>query len=227
MFVYSRFNVLSFFTISLLFIGGGFSTDAQEEIREMKGYFLTLQGDDGKTKEDVGKLLTCASEDITLNITYLDKNDHSKGAKVTGESTTILNNSFLQKGFLAFTKKNGNIVAESLALSYVTVDEENEDSYINAGSYDLFSFVEPGDEKQYTGSWGGKPNRYDDALNVVCPYVLTKRDNHPDLDKMLKDEAIPNMVKAQECAKAFEYFRGAPLCVGSDIHGNTLFRIDL
>ena len=221
-------KVLISFTIAILFISGGFLISCNDdedtpkvETKDMKGYFFTLEGEEEKTGSEANELITCASEDITLNITYLDKDNKDKGANVTGTSTSS-GKEFLQEGFIAPTKVMGNIRSEYLVLSYVTVDKTS-NSYENTGIYEMNNDREPGGKDQqiegYVGFWSGKPNGYDYVLDIRCPYVLTTPGDNPDLDKIVEDQNVPNMTKIEECTKAFEHFKTRAICFGYDVNG--------
>ena len=224
MFVYSRFNVLSLFSISLLFISGGFliscnhdddNDNRKVETKEMRGYFFTLEGD--TQPEDKSKAVTCDSEDVTLKFEYLDKDDKSKGARVSGSSVTDTNK-FLQEGFLIKTKDEKNTLY-SLTFSYVTFDEST-DSFTSPGFYDLFDIIEPGGEdkqkEEYVGAWGGRPNNYDYVLWVGCSYIMLPK---ADAEKLDIDLSGTSSEKVQECKTKIPYFSTKTFCLALNLDG--------
>ena len=219
MFVYSHFNVLSLFTISLLFISGGFliscnddDDDRRIEKKEMVGYFFTLEGETEATPEDRLKVVTCDSEDITLEFEYLDKDDKSKGARVTGSSTTEQNR-FIQEGFLIKDKEAEGREDYHLSFSYVTTDGANGESYLNPGIYDLINFQEPDGEEQveeYVGIWSGHPNKYHYVPWVGCSYIMMTK---ADAEKLDIDLSGTNEDKVKECRTKIPYLSTKTFCL--------------
>ena len=253
MFVYSRFNVLSLFTISLLFIGGVFLISCnddddtpmpecgiedqtrndmgececpegqmpneagdmcvappQVETKEMRGYFFTLEGD--TQPEDKSEAVTCDSEDITLEFEYLDKDDKSKGARVTGSSTTEQNR-FIQEGFLIKDKEAEGREDYHLSFSYVTTDGANGESYSNPGIYNLINFEEPDGEEQveeYVGIWSGRPNKYDYVPWVGCSYIMMTKAR---AEKLNVELSGTNEDKVKECRTKIPYLGTKTFCL--------------